>query len=148
VEYGAAYRRYTCTIGRQFCLGTPSERLLEIFDVVRRAGDAMIAEIRHGVPALVPHEAAKRVIAEAGFDRFRIHTSGYGIAPGFPPSWGEPVNLFGGTSDILQAGMVVSVEPPIFIGAERLGVRLIDNVVVTEAGAELLSRHPRDLVLA
>jgi Xaa-Pro dipeptidase len=108
----------------------------------------MMAEIRDGVLALVPHEAAKKVIAEAGLDRFRIHTSGYGIAPGFPPSWGEPVNMFGGTSDVLQAGMVLSVEPPVFIGAERLGVRLIDNVVVTTTGAERLSRHPRDLVVA
>jgi Xaa-Pro dipeptidase len=148
VEYGAAYRRYTCTIGRQFCLGRPSDRVVELFEVVRHAGDAMMAEIRDGVPAVVPHEAAKKIIGDAGLDRFRIHTSGYGIAPGFPPSWGEPVNMFGGTSDVLQAGMVLSVEPPVFIGAERLGVRLIDNVVVTTNGAELLSRHPRDLVVA
>jgi Xaa-Pro dipeptidase len=148
VEYGAAYRRYTSTIGRQFCLGPPSSRLIEIFEIVRRAGEAVIAEIRDGVPAIVPHEAGKRIIAEAGLDRFRIHTSGYGIAPGFPPSWGEPLNMFGGSNDILQAGMVVSVEPPVFIGEERLGVRLIDNVVVTETGAELLSRRPRELILA
>jgi Xaa-Pro dipeptidase len=148
VEYGAAYRRYTSTIGRQFCLGPPSSRLTEIFEIVHRAGDAMIAEIRDGVPAIVPHEAGKRIIAEAGLDRFRIHTSGYGIAPGFPPSWGEPLNMFGGSNDILQAGMVVSVEPPVFIGGECLGVRLIDNVVVTETGAELLSCRPRALILA
>ncbi|WP_164163080.1 M24 family metallopeptidase, partial [Stenotrophomonas maltophilia] len=77
--------------------------------------------IRDGVPALVPHEAAKRVIGREGLDRYRIHTSGYGLAPGFPPSWGEPVNMFGGATYTLRAGMVVSVEPPIFIGEEGLG---------------------------
>jgi len=147
VEFGAAYKRYTTTIGRQFSLGAPSPRLKEVYDIVRRAGEAMIAEIRAGVPAIVPHEAAKRVIAQAGLDRYRIHTSGYGIAPGVPPAWGEPINMFGGSRDTLQAGMVVSVEPPVFIGEEKLGARIIDNVVVTATGAERLSRWPRDLIV-
>lgn len=147
VEFGAAYKRYTATIGRQFSLGAPSKRAQELYDIVRRAGDACMAEIRAGVPAIVPHEAAKRVIASAGLDRYRIHTTGYGIAPGMPPSWGEPLHMFGGSRYTLEAGMVVSVEPPIFIGEERIGVRIIDNVLVTANGAELLSRFTRDLVV-
>jgi len=43
--------------------------------------------------------------------------------------------------------MVVTVEPPVFIGAERLGARIIDNVLVTESGAELLSQFSRDLMV-
>lgn len=148
IEYGAAYRRYTVTIGRQFCLGEPTARMRELYDVVRRAADALIREVRAGVPAVVPHEAAKKVIAQAGFDKYRVHTSGYGIAPGFPPAWGEPVNMFGGNPYTLQAGMVVSVEPPVFIGEEKLGARIIDNVLVTEGGAELISTFSRDLILA
>jgi len=147
VEYGAAYKRYTVTMGRQFSLGKPSARVQEIYRIVREAGDAMIAAIRAGVPAIVPHEAAKRVIAEAGYDRNRIHTSGYGIAPGVPPAWGEPLNMFGGSTYTLQAGMVVSIEPPIFIKEERIGARIIDNVLVTEMGAERFSRWSRDLVV-
>jgi Xaa-Pro dipeptidase len=147
VEYGAAYRRYTATIGRQFSIGTPTPRMNELHAIALEAADALIAEIRDGVPALVPHEAARRVIAREGLDRHRVHTSGYGLAPGFPPSWGEPVNMFGGATYTLAAGMVVSVEPPIFIAEERLGVRLIDNVLVTETGAELLSRQPRGLII-
>jgi len=147
VEYGAAYKRYTVTMGRQFSLGKPSARVQEIYRIVREAGDAMIAAIRAGVPAIVPHEAAKRVIAEAGYDRNRIHTSGYGIAPGVPPAWGEPLNMFGGSTYTLQAGMVVSIEPPIFIKEERIGARIIDNVLVTETGAERFSRWSRDLVV-
>lgn len=148
VEYGAAFRRYTVTIGRQFCLGEPTPRMRELYDVVRRAADACMREIRAGVPAVVPHEAAKRVIADAGMDRYRIHTTGYGIAPGFPPSWGEPVHMFGGSTYTLEAGMVLSVEPPVFIGAEKLGARLIDNVLVTAEGAELISAYDRGLIVA
>lgn len=147
IEYGSMYKRYTSTIGRQFCIGDPSARSLELYDIVRRAGDAMIASIRAGIPAIEPHLAAKRVIAEAGLDRYRAHTSGYGLAPGFPPTWGEPMHLFGGSEYILESGMVVTVEPPVFIGDEYLGARLIDNVLVTNDGGELLSKHPRDLIV-
>ena len=146
VEYGSTYKRYTSTIGRQFCIGPPSPRMLELYDLVRRAADACIVQIRAGVPAVVPHEAAKRVIADAGLDHCRVHTSGYGLAPGFPPTWGEPMHLFGGSRYTLQSGMVVTVEPPVFIGEEHLGARIIDNVLVTDDGAELLSRFSRDLI--
>ncbi|MGH7212208.1 MAG: M24 family metallopeptidase, partial [Acetobacteraceae bacterium] len=147
VEYGASYKRYTATIGRQFSIGTPTPRMLELYDVVRRASDAMIATIRDGVPATAPHAAARQVIAEAGLDRYRVHTSGYGLAPGFPPTWGEPLHMIGGSAYTLRTGMVVTIEPPIFIGEERLGARIIDNVLVTGAGAELLSHFDRGLIV-
>ena len=114
--------------------------------MARAAFEACVDKIRDGVPATVPHEAAKRVIAEAGMDRYRLHTTGYGVGPGVPPSWGEPLNMFGGSTDILRAGMVVSVEPPVFIAEERLGARIIDNVLVTETGADLLSDYTLDLI--
>lgn len=147
VEYGATFKRYTSTIGRQFCLGSPTSRMRELYDLVRRASDACMAEIRAGVPAVVPHEAAKRVIADAGLDHCRVHTTGYGLAPGFPPTWGEPLHMLGGSTYTLQAGMVVTVEPPVFVGEEHLGARIIDNVLVTETGCELLSRSSRDLIV-
>jgi len=147
VEMGAARRRYTSTLGRQWVLGPPSARLTELYDVIRRASDACLAEMRAGTPAVVPHEAAKRVIAEAGLDQYRAHTTGYGMAPGFPPSWGESPNMFGGSTDTLRAGMVVSVEPAVFLAHEGLGVRLIDNVLVTDSGVEMLSQMPPDLIV-
>lgn len=148
IEYGATFKRYTATIGRQFCIGSPTSRMRELYDFVRHAADACLAEVRAGVPAVVPHEAAKRVIAETGLDHGRVHLSGYGLAPGFPPTWAEPLYLFGGSTSILQAGMVITIEPPVFLGEERLGARLIDNVLVTETGYEWLTRFPRDLMEA
>ena len=147
VEFGSTFRRYTSTIGRQFCVGRPTQRMLELTDVVRRACDACIAEIRDGVCATVPHEAAKRVIASAGLEHGRVHTSGYGLAPGFPPTWGEPIHMIGGSQYTLRAGMVLSVEPPVFLGDEALGARIIDNVLVTPSGGELLSRVSRELII-
>ena len=146
-EFGASTKRYTATIARHFNLGEPSKRAQELHDIIRESCDACIAEIKAGVAAVVPHEAAKRVIADAGLDQYRLHTTGYGIAPGYPPSWGEGIHLFGDSTYTLEAGMVLSVEPPILIHEERIGARLIDNVIVTENGAELLSTFSRDLVV-
>lgn len=147
VEIGASRRRYTSTLGRQWNLGPASSRLKTLHEVVREASEACMAAMRAGVPAVAPHEAAKRVIAKAGLDHARMHTTGYGMAPGFPSSWGESPNMFGGSGDVLRAGMVVSIEPNLFLPSEGLGVRLIDNVIVTDTGMELLSRTPRDLII-
>jgi Xaa-Pro aminopeptidase len=147
VEMGAARRRYTSTLGRQWNLGPPSARLRAVHQVILEASSACMAAMGAGVPAIVPHEASRRVIAAAGLEQYCLHTTGYGMAPGFPPSWGESPNMFGGTKDILRAGMVVSVEPAVFMPEEGLGVRLIDNVLVTETGIEVLSRTSRELIV-
>ena len=73
--------------------------------------------------------------------------TGYALAPGFPPSWGEPLHMLEGCNEILREGMIVTVEPPVFLGDEKLGARVIDNVLVTREGVEVLSRFPRDLIL-
>ena len=148
VEFGATFKRYTATIGRQFVLGPPTARMRELQEVVRNASDAMIALIRDGVPAIDVHETARALIAAAGFERYRVHLSGYGLGPSFPPSWAEPLHLIDGTRYTLRAGMVITIEPPVFIGAEGLGVRIIDNVIVTADGAELLATSSRDLIEA
>ncbi|RWI08687.1 MAG: aminopeptidase P family protein [Mesorhizobium sp.] len=148
IEYGAARCRYTATIGRQFSIGRATARQRQIFDVVRRAGDAMIATIRDGVPASHPHRTARKIISEAGLGQYQIHTSGYGLAAGFPPSWGESISMFGETEEPLRTGMVLTIEPPVFNGPEGIGVRLIDNVIVGATGAELLSTFSRDLIEA
>lgn len=146
VEFGATFRRYTATIGRQFAMGRSSARMREVYDVVRQASDAMVAIVRDGVPAIDVHDAARQVIAKAGMEPFRVHLSGYGLGPSFPPSWAEPLHLIDGTRYTLRAGMVLTIEPPVFIGSEGLGARIIDNVIVTATGAELLSSVSRDLI--
>jgi Xaa-Pro dipeptidase len=147
IQFGAHYRRYCCTIGRQLCLGEPTQRMREVYQVAREAGDACMAEMRAGVPATVPHEAAKKVIAEAGLDRYRLHMTGYAVGAAFPPSWVEPLVMDSGCPYTLEAGMVIAVEPPLFGLEDGLGVRLIDNVLVTATGCEPLSRTSRDLIV-
>ena len=147
IEYGTAYRKYCALLGRQFCLDKPSPRMMEIFNVVRAAGDAFIAEIKAGVSATKPHLVARALTAKAGMDKYRLHTAGYGIAPAFPPMWGERLDMSEDSPYLLEAGMVVSVEPPVFSHEDRLGARLVDTVLVTDSGCEILSLVARDLIV-
>src|SRR3546814_9739474 len=133
-EYGSSYRGYTSTIGRQLPFGKQDTQTLDLYGVVRRGGDAYIRTVRDGVPAVAAHAAARQVIVEAGLEPHRVHTTGYGLAPGFPPSWGEPLHMLDASPYTIRAGMVLTIEPPVFIGAERRGVRIIDNVLVTPTG--------------
>lgn len=146
IEFGATSRRYTATIGRQFVMGKATARIRELYDVVRTASDAMIARIRDGVPAIEVHEAARSIIVAAGLERYRVHLSGYSLGPSFAPGWAEPLHLLDGVRHTLRAGMVITIEPPVFIGEEGLGARIIDNVIVTPDGAELLSTITRELI--
>lgn len=148
LEFGATCRRYTSTLGRNFCLGEPTRRMRELHELVVTASEACRAEIRAGVPATRPHAAARQVIAAAGLEHGRVHTTGYGLAPGFPPTWGEPLHMLADSQYTLEAGMVLSVEPPVYLPEEKLGARVIDNVLVTATGCEVLSRHPRTLFVA
>jgi Xaa-Pro dipeptidase len=145
-EYNVPYRRYGVSVGRHFAIGDLGPRPRYLLGLVREAADAAIAEIRDGVLAHVPHDAARNVIARAGLDRFRVHLTGYGLAPAFPPATAEPVQLAAESGTVLKAGMTLSICPPIFIGPEGLGARLVDTVIVTPNGAELVSRFPRDLI--
>jgi len=150
IEYGAAYHRYTCTIGRNFCLGEPNARQRDLHNVQLAACDALIAAVKPGISSEIPHLEAKRVISDAGLEFARIHTSGYGVAPAFPPSWGESIHFYSGypyEPRMLEPGMVLSVEPPIMIHQEKLGVRVIDDILVTETGCEILSQYQRDLII-
>jgi len=147
IEFGGQYRRYCSTIARHFNMGSPTPLARRIHEVTAEASRQAISAIKAGVPAHLPHRVAHDVIAEAGFGEWNVHTTGYGIAPGFPPSWGESINMLDDDGRTLEAGMVVSIEPPIFIWPDHIGARLIDCVVVHDDHAEVLSRHPRDLVV-
>ena len=147
IQFGAHYRRYCCTIGRQLCLGEPTAAMQRVYQAAREAGDACVAEMKAGVSAAVPHEAAKRIIVEAGLDEHRLHMTGYALGAAFPPSWIEPLLMESGSPYTLEAGMVIAVEPPLFGVDGELGVRIVDNVLVTETGTERLCRTTRDLIV-
>ena len=147
VEYCVSYKRHAVSIGRQFCIGKPSVRVRKITAIVQHALEACLAEIAVGVSAAVPYWAAEKVLTDAGLARHRVHTMGYSLGSAFPPATGGPLQLAPESRYMLQAGMVLSICPNVFIHEERLGVRIVDNVLITDTGAEVLSQFPRDLII-
>lgn len=151
VDWGASGRFYKSDLTRVLSLrktsplGRAEERaadpkLREIHDIVLRAQQAAIAAIRPGVKTGAIDQAARSVIAEAGYGDFFTHSIGHGIglqvheAPMMRP----------GSEGTLQAGMVVTVEPGIYV-PNWGGVRIEDDVLVTADGHEVLTHVARDL---
>jgi len=125
---------------RTIFIGPPTEQQRQIFEVMRQAQQAALDAIRPGVVCQRVDRAARRVIDEAGYGRAFIHRTGHGIGidihelPFFAPSDATP----------LRAGMVMSVEPGIYIDGAG-GFRHSDTVIVTGDGCEVLTKFPKTL---
>jgi Xaa-Pro aminopeptidase len=144
-EWGANYRAYHTTIGRMWSLGEPSRRIRELYPALRAANDAVIEGARPGVPMRELDAAALRELGT--LSQYASHKTGYLIKAGFPPAWGDTPSLAPDDTTLLEQGMLCSVEPPIFIPDEQIGLRIIDNILITDTGAELLSKASRDIVV-
>jgi Xaa-Pro dipeptidase len=141
LELGVVVEGFWADLTRTFVAGEPTARQHEIHAIVLAAHDAAIAAIRPGVVGSAVDQAAREVIAAAGFGPTFRHQTGHGL--GF--RYHEPLPLLHPRYDRpLAANMVVTVEPGIYLPGE-FGVRIEDDVLVTETGAESLSQASRDL---
>jgi Xaa-Pro aminopeptidase len=142
VDFGGARHGYRADVTRTFSVGTPSVELLEAHRVVCAANAAAFAAIRPGVAATDVDAVAREVIAGAGLaDRF-THRLGHGIGLDVH----EPPYLVAGEETVLEAGMVFTVEPGVYVPG-RFGVRVEDVVLVTADGAERLNGFDRSLLV-
>ena len=140
LDFGAAYDGYRADTTRMAVAGEPSERQLAIHSTVLAAHDAAIAAARAGVTAGEVDAAARTVIAEAGWAENFIHRVGHGL--GLEAH--EDPSLDPGAITVLAAGMVVTIEPGIYIPGWG-GVRIEDDVVVEAKGCRLLTHADRSL---
>lgn len=140
IDYGGMFGGYPADITRTFCLGTPSQEMLAIYDAVLRANQAAIGAAGPGVPCGVVDQAARDVIRAAGYGEYFIHRTGHGLGLEVH----ELPQIASGVEAPLEPGMIFTVEPGIYI-AGLGGVRIEDNVLVTETGVEVLTSFPRML---
>ncbi|WP_235003244.1 M24 family metallopeptidase [Blastococcus haudaquaticus] len=126
----------TYTVG-----GPPSADVAEWYAVLQAAQSASVAAVRPGVTAEAIDEAARTVIADAGWGEHFIHRTGHGIGL----DTHEAPYIVAGNDIPLVPGMAFSVEPGIYL-AGRCGARIEDIVVCTEDGVRVLNEGPRELV--
>jgi len=143
LDDGCRVEGYTSDITRTFVLGKPTDKMLKVFEIVQRAQKAALDAAKPGVPNEALDAAARKVIVDAGYGpgfKYFTHRVGHGIGmDGHEWSYLVKNNMFGSPSrPTLQPGMVFSDEPGIYIRGE-FGIRLEDELHITENGAELLT---------
>lgn len=124
---------YMNDLTRTYCLGEPSADARRAYETVRRAQAAAIAAARPGVECRAVDRAAREVIEAAGFGRFFTHRVGHGIGI----ECHEPPYLNGANTEKLRPGMMMTIEPGIYVPGE-FGVRIEDDIVITEGGCEVI----------
>jgi Xaa-Pro dipeptidase len=143
LDDGCAIQGYTSDITRTFVLGKPTDKMKKVFDIVKLAQQAALAAAKPGVVTGAIDHAARKVIVDAGYGpgfTYLSHRVGHGLGMDMH-EWPYLVenNMFGeDIHPLLKAGMVTSDEPGIYIPGE-FGIRLEDDLHVTETGAELLT---------
>lgn len=141
IDYGGRMHEYPADITRTFCLGTPTAEMRKIYDVVLAANQAAIAASGPGVPMGAVDKAARDIITAAGYGQYFIHRTGHGL--GLEGHELIP-QIAAGVEDLLEPGMAFTIEPGIYIPGLG-GVRVEDNVVITETGVDVLTTYPRSL---
>lgn len=140
IDYGGMYQSYPADITRTFCIGEPTAEMQKIYDTVLAANRAACAVARPGIECGEVDKAARDVIEAAGYGEYFIHRTGHGLGL----ETHELPQMAAGVEDALKPGMVFTVEPGIYIPGLG-GVRIEDNLVVTESGAEVLTNYRREL---
>jgi Xaa-Pro dipeptidase len=141
-DFGAIRGGYCADVTRTFAVGEPGARAREIHAVVAGAQEAGVSAVFPGVSCSEVDRAARQVIEAAGYGEFFVHRTGHGLGLEVH----EPPSLVAGEELLLEPGMVVTVEPGIYL-PDFGGVRIEDDVAVGADGAEVLTTATRDLVV-
>jgi Xaa-Pro aminopeptidase len=142
VDAAATEGGYFADITRCFVVGQPSSKQRSVYEVVRAAQEAALEALRPGARAGAVDQAARELIEAHGYGRYFVHRTGHGLGLEVH----EPPYLSPGNETRLEEGMVVTLEPGIYLPGE-FGVRLEDDVAVTAEGGKVLSNANRDLVV-
>jgi Xaa-Pro dipeptidase len=143
IDGGCKVEEYESDISRTFVLGKPTDKMKKVFEIVHRAQSAALAAAKPGVEAQAVDAAARKVITDAGYGpdyKYFTHRVGHGIGM----DGHEWPYLVRGDTLPLAPNMTFSDEPGIYIRGE-FGVRLEDDMHITENGAELFTPQSQSL---
>ena len=148
LELAASHARYHAALMRTVWIGAPPVEARRMMDCALHALDAALAEIRPGVPCSTPHEAAQKIIDDAGYAPAFRKRIGYSMGVAFAPDWGEGglLSLFSGVERLLEPGMIFHLPATLrSYGVWTVGAS--ETIIVTQTGAEPLSDLPRTMTL-
>jgi Xaa-Pro aminopeptidase len=135
IDWGALMKGYCSDLTRTLMIGRVSPKMKEIYKVVLEAQLAAINFLRPGVTTIQADRVARDVIDKAGYGKQFGHGLGHGIGRDIHEL---PTLRKSGTEEELRPGMIVTVEPGIYLPGEG-GVRIEDDVLITHSGCEVLS---------
>lgn len=142
MDFGAIYQGYCSDITRTICLGEPTEKQRDIYEIVLQAQRAGIEAIKPGIPGKAVDAVARKIIADAGYGDYFDHGLGHSVGLAIH----ESPRLSLREEQILEPGMVVTIEPGIYL-PDWGGVRIEDMAVVTENGCEVLTQAPKEFII-
>ncbi len=141
IDWGTSYSGYVSDLTRTFAVGEIDEESVRIHDLVQQANSAGRAAGKVGATCADVDRAARCVIDEGGYGKYFTHRTGHGIGM----QCHEEPYIRGDNELSLQAGMTYTVEPGIYLPGKN-GVRIEDDVMVTEEGTVSLSNLPRRII--
>ena len=134
IDFGVTIDGYTSDMTRTFILGKPTSKQRKIYRSVQRSQAAGVAAAKAGIACAELDEICRGLIREDGYGDYFIHTTGHGVGTEVH----EDPRIGAKSKAILEAGMVVTIEPGIYIEGFG-GVRIEDTVLITEAGCEVIT---------
>jgi Xaa-Pro aminopeptidase len=142
MDFGALLDGYNSDITRTVVIGEASDRHRQVYAQVLKAQLAAIEALQSGTSAASVDGLSRKVLAEQDLDKYFGHGLGHGL--------GKSVHDFGRlnatSKDMIAPGQVWTIEPGVYIEGFG-GVRIEDDVVVTENGNEILTRSPKELMV-
>jgi len=142
LDGGARVGGYASDITRTVVLGEPSAEARRIYDTVLAANRAGVAAVQAGASGATIDRAARDVIAAAGYGHYFVHRTGHGLGIEIH----EPPYLHSNSTAPLPLGATFTIEPGVYVPGVG-GVRIEDDAVLTEQGADVLTTFERELIV-
>lgn len=140
-DFGVILAGYCSDQTRTIWVGTVSARARRVYEAVREAQQVAINTVRSGVSAGDVDSAARNVLQKAKLAEYFTHSTGHAVGLEIH----EAPRIAAGQKDLLEPGMVITIEPGVYF-PDEWGVRIEDMVVVTSTGCEVLTPTPKSLI--
>jgi Xaa-Pro aminopeptidase len=142
IDFGCRFNGYCGDCTRTFAIGEPSPEQRTAYELVLRAQEHALANIKPGMTAAEADKLARDVIAEGGMGEYFSHSLGHGVGLDIH----EAPTIGPGSDVVLQPGMLITVEPGVYIPG-KFGLRIEDSCIVTADGLQPLTHSPKKLTI-